>query len=156
MVSRRRVVRGISSGFALAGGISMSGVRRRQGMADIDTALEMHRLRAEDLGDRRDDLSPDSHAIEHVVRCDLAGDVAEAWSLRSELARHARSGLVRDRVGVAAQVAASDGASRPRPSVRCRRGRRVLRRRQSHRQTGGVNGQSSRHDCRGKTWNTSE
>ena len=43
----------------------MPGVRWRQGVADLDAALEVCRVRAQDLGDCRDDLSPHADAVEH-------------------------------------------------------------------------------------------
>ena len=94
--------------------VSMSGLRRRSGMADLDAALEVRRLWAQDLGHGRDDLSSHPHAAEHVVCRDLAGDLAEERGLGTESARHARPGLLRDRVGVAAQAAPRDGPSRTR------------------------------------------
>ena len=79
-------------------------------MADLDTALEMCRVWAQDLGDGRDDLSPHPYAVEHVVCRGLVGDLAEERGLGAESARHAGAGVVRDRLGVAAQVAPGDGA----------------------------------------------
>jgi transposase-like protein len=42
-------------------------------VADLDAALEMRGVRAQDVGDRRDDLSPHSHAADHVVCRYLVG-----------------------------------------------------------------------------------
>ncbi len=79
-------------------------------MADLDAALEVRRLWAEDVGDGGDDLSPDPHAVEYMVCRDLAGDGAEERILGAERARHAGFRLLRDGVGLAAQVAAGHGA----------------------------------------------
>ena len=99
---------------ALAARLSMSGVPGREGVADLDSALEVRRLRAQDLGDCRNHLPSHAHAAEHVVCGHLAGHLAEERRLGAERARHARPGLLRDRVGVAAQAAPRDGAPRPR------------------------------------------
>ena len=70
----------------------MPGVWWRQGVADLDAALEVCRVRAQDLGDCRDDLSPHADAVEHVVCRGLAGDLAEKRGLGAEPARHGGAG----------------------------------------------------------------
>ena len=70
----------------------MPGVWWRQGVADLDAALEVCGVRAQDLGDCRDDLSPHAYAVEHVVCRDLAGYLAEKRGLGAEPARHGGAG----------------------------------------------------------------
>jgi hypothetical protein len=47
----------------------------------------MRRLRTQNISDGRNDFSPHAYAAEHVVRRDLAGDLAEEWGLGTEYAR---------------------------------------------------------------------
>src|SRR6476620_8554598 len=94
VVSRRRFVCGVFGPFALARRFSVPVVRPRSGVANLDPALEVCELRAQDLGDRRNDLSSHPKPVEHMVRCNLADHLTEERRVGQESARHARFGLL--------------------------------------------------------------
>src|SRR6476620_10943762 len=94
VVSRRRFVCGVFGPFALARRFSVPVVRPRSGVANLAPALEVCELRAQDLGDRRNDLSSHPKPVEHMVRCNLADHLTEERRVGQESARHARFGLL--------------------------------------------------------------
>src|SRR6476659_1491942 len=83
---------GVFGPFALARRFSVPVVRPRSGVANLDPALEVRELRAQDLGDRRNDLSSHPNPVEHMVRCNLADHLTEERRGGQESARHSRFG----------------------------------------------------------------
>ena len=77
MVSRRRFVCGVFGPFALARRFSVPVVRPRSGVANLDPALEVRELRAQDLGDRR-------NGIFHRTRTPLSTWFAAIWLITSQ------------------------------------------------------------------------
>src|SRR6478609_2715632 len=71
--------------------------------------LYLEQLRPPDLGDRRDDLSPDPHTVVDLVRGDLVPDFAEERHVRAGSAAGARVRVLRDCVGVVTEAPPGHG-----------------------------------------------
>jgi ISXO2-like transposase domain len=103
-----------------------SGGRRL--VADARRAAPLLGLSLGDFGHRRHDLRRDADAAGELVRGDLVRRQPEAGRVRVGAPAGAGAGQLPDRVGVAAQAPARDGAARARAAGRSGRGRRNLRR----------------------------
>ncbi len=93
---------GLSVSGPLARGISLSALRRRQGLAAGFGLVAMCELRPPSLGDGRDDLPGYAHPAHALVSGDVVGDHAEERRQRSGAAAGIGLGKLPNRLGLAA------------------------------------------------------
>lgn len=110
VVSRRGDLSGVPGPVALAWGVLLSKLRVRAGVADRPGAVDVRRVRGEDLGDGGHHFPPVAHPVVDVVRGDLVRHLAEERGLRAGSTGCLGVRLLRDGVGVAAQAAPGHGA----------------------------------------------
>ena len=115
---------GLPGQAALAAGLRLPGLRGSRVLAYWNRIVDVPRLPAEDIGDRRHDLPPHADPVVDMVRRDLVPDLAEERDVRARPAAGPRVRLLRDGVGVAAQAASGDGSPRAGQALRGRRARR--------------------------------
>src|SRR5690606_14440525 len=84
VVPRRCLVRSVFGPFALARRLSMSIVRPRSGVANLDPTLEMRELRPQDLRHGGHHFSSHPDPVEYVVRRHLVGHLAEERCISQE------------------------------------------------------------------------
>jgi transposase-like protein len=83
----------------VAGRLRVSAVRECRRLADGKGQVDVHRVRAADVGDGRDDLSPDPDAALDMVRGDLVPHLAEERDVGAGVAAGTGCRLLRDGVG---------------------------------------------------------
>ena len=132
-VCDRRGLPGLSRATAMAGWVSVPGVRARPGVARSAGAARVRPMRASGIGDGRDDLSGHPNAPHHVVPGDVVGHRAEDWHERARAAVGLGAGQLQDGVELAPETAARDGATGARSVARTRRSRRDVLGRQGSR-----------------------
>ncbi len=86
MVSGQRRMPGLSGASAVAGGIHLSGVRTARWLADGESPVDVPGVRPAELGDGRNDLSPNPHSAVDVVRGDLVHHLAKERDVCAEFA----------------------------------------------------------------------
>ena len=110
MVPGRCCQRCLPGAAALAGWFHLPSVRGVEGLAAQVGLLDVLVLREEDLGDGGHNLPPFSHLDLELVRGSLVHHLAEDRDLRPGPATPVRIRLLRDGVGVDAEVTPGDGA----------------------------------------------
>ena len=96
----------LSGAAAVAGRPPLCAMRPSESLARAYRVVPVRRMWTADLRDRRDHFSGHAHAIDDVVSRDVVGDQPEDRRERAAIAAGAGPRELRDRLDVAAQVAA--------------------------------------------------
>ncbi len=97
---------------ALAGGLRLSSLRRRNGLAGNAWAVDLWIVSPPDLGDCRNDFRQHAQTARVVVSDDLACDQPEERRQRDGPPAGSRVGELSDSVDVASQASAGHGSTR--------------------------------------------